>query len=225
MDQKQNVFHMKPGKAAEQLGISTDMVRKYAEHFNIQTGWTKPDNKGQRMYTQANVDEIREIIELIKKEELTWDEALSWRNGDEEIHIKKETRSRLEDRIEDFIENYNDSSSKQEQFNLYLAQQMESFMREFKHTQEQLSVTIEKLEASEKKNAMLEEKIDKLEALAAPADANEAEKQKEKDEARDRLLMESFKTLSQQNKEIYEQSQLILKQQTERKRKKLFGLF
>ncbi|MES9803727.1 hypothetical protein, partial [Priestia megaterium] len=104
-------------------------------------------------------------------------------------------------------------NERQEQFNMVLAQTLDEVMKELKSTKAQLA-------ASEERNRIMEEKI---ELLSDPnSDISQLEKkldeQNERAEARDRLLIESYKQIQEQNKRI-------LEQKPESKRKKRFGLF
>lgn len=216
MEQKHETKYFKPGEVAKVLDVSTDLLRKYTDHFNIQTERSKEDGTGYRKYTKENIEELREILRLVREENFSWDQVLSWKNGDEEVFVKIEEKSRLEKKIDKLLEkeeNQESFNERQEQFNMVLARTLDEVMKELKSTKEQLA-------ASEERNRIMEEKI---ELLSDPnSDINQLEKkldeQNERAEARDRLLIESYKQIQEQNKRI-------LEQKPELKRKKRFGLF
>ena len=81
----------------EILNISSDLLRKYTSFFNIQTEWTKPNRKGHRRYSKENIEQLIALREKIDDQNWSWEQALSWQNGDEEIYFKNhEEKSRLE---------------------------------------------------------------------------------------------------------------------------------
>ena len=216
MEQKQGKRYFKPGEVAKSLDVSTDLLRKYTDYFNIQTERSKDDGTGYRKYTKENIEELGEILRLVREENFSWDQVLAWKNGDEEVFVKIEEKSRLEKKIDRLLEkeeNQESFNERQEQFNMVLAQTLDEVMKELRSTKAQLA-------ASEERNRIMEEKI---ELLSDPnSDISQLEKkldeQNERAEARDRLLIESYKQIQEQNKRI-------LEQKPESKRKKRFGLF
>ena len=216
MEQKQGKRYFKPGEVAKSLDVSTDLLRKYTDYFNIQTERSKDDGTGYRKYTKENIEELGEILRLVREENFSWDQVLAWKNGDEEVFVKIEEKSRLEKKIDRLLEkeeNQESFNERQEQFNMVLAQTLDEVMKELRSTKAQLA-------ASEERNRIMEEKI---ELLSDPnSDISQLEKkldeQNERAEARDRLLIESYKQIQEQNRKI-------LEQKPELKRKKRFGLF
>jgi len=216
LEQKQGKRYFKPGEVAKSLDVSTDLLRKYTDYFNIQTERSKDDGTGYRKYTKENIEELGEILRLVREENFSWDQVLAWKNGDEEVFVKIEEKSRLEKKIDRLLEkeeNQESFNERQEQFNMVLAQTLDEVMKELRSTKAQLA-------ASEERNRIMEEKI---ELLSDPnSDISQLEKkldeQNERAEARDRLLIESYKQIQEQNKRI-------LEQKPESKRKKRFGLF
>ncbi|MCP3033568.1 MerR family transcriptional regulator [Halobacillus sp. A1] len=124
----------KPSEVAEILNISSDLLRKYTDTFNIQTDWTQKNRKGHRRYTKENVEELIAIREKIEKQNWSWDQVSSWLNGEEEQYFKNyEERSKLENKIDKLMDQQAqmlEQQKLQEQFNLALLQKLEKSSNE-----------------------------------------------------------------------------------------------
>ncbi len=77
------------GEVAEMFDVNTSLIRFWEKEFDI----IKPhkNKKGNRMFTQKDVDNFRIIYHLVKEEGLTLDGArrrLKNRKTDEEINLE-----------------------------------------------------------------------------------------------------------------------------------------
>lgn len=131
MEKFQESKTYKPGEVSKQLGISPDLLRKYTEHFNIQTEWTKEGNKGHRRYTTHNVEELIAIVKKIQEQNWSWDQVLAWRNGEEEAFFKNhEERSILEKKIDQVLENQITDKEEREAFQKQLVAYIDAKVEE-----------------------------------------------------------------------------------------------
>lgn len=93
-----------PAEAARILDLSSDLIRKYCEYFNIITEWTQPENKGHRRFTKENIESLLEIKKLIQVEKMTWPQTRDYLNGEIEHFFEQETKANLEKKIDSVIE-------------------------------------------------------------------------------------------------------------------------
>ncbi|MGG4330398.1 MerR family transcriptional regulator [Priestia megaterium] len=230
--------YRKPGEVAKILGIDTDLLRKYTDHFNIQTERSNEDGTGFRKYKDEHIAELKEIVRLIKQEGFSWDQVLAWRNGEEEIHHTHEERGQVEKKIDMFFEKQMEHNEKQEEFNLASAQNFDMLMKyvrglEQKVTglEQHLLETKTEVKELKEENGSLQEQLRLIEAPKENKTdqysefreyLKELEQQRKKEdeerqareEARDRMFAEELKAIKQTAATNQDQ-----------KRKKFLGIF
>lgn len=93
---KEELRLYQPKEVSEITGINKELLTKYTNHFNIQTEWTQPNNRGHRRYTKENIEQLKAIKSKISDNGWSWKQVTSWLNGEEALFIKKESKSNLE---------------------------------------------------------------------------------------------------------------------------------
>jgi DNA-binding transcriptional MerR regulator len=152
----------KPKEVAQKLGISTDLLRKWVDEFNVQTELTE---KNHRRYTKENVELLITIQRMIQEQNKTWAQVRAWRNGDEEEFVTHEEKSRLENKIDKLTDMY----ERQLEFNQYLVQRLdqqdtfiqtklEERLKIETHDRELLSSLRQTMEETKDKKEIAEEK-------------------------------------------------------------------
>ncbi|QWG31462.1 MerR family transcriptional regulator (plasmid) [Bacillus mycoides] len=193
-----------PRQVSGIVGLDVSTIRKYVDHFEIQTEWTKEDQQGHRRYTKGNIEELLQIKKLVQENKMTWDQAKAHINGHENTFVvdmdktreDKKQDKQLEamlqllegqERQEQMISELSEDQKEQRDFNKALLEQLQLITSE-------LAATKQTVNALETKNTELEDYIDN------------------RLKVRDQLLLENIR----QNQEQKQES---------KKRKKLFGLF
>ena len=123
MEQVQERLY-KPNEVAKMIDISTDLLRKWSDEFNIQVETT---DGGHRRYTKENCEILISISKKIKEQNWSWDQVRSWRNGEHDSFSSFEEKSNTEKKLEELLEYariQKERADQQEQFNLALIQQL-----------------------------------------------------------------------------------------------------
>lgn len=167
-NQEREEREYKPAEVADILGITTDLLRKWTDNFNIQVEKT---DKGHRRYNKENVEQLIRISKLIKEQNWSWDQVRAWQNGEANEFRTYEQQSLLDKKLDEILEvlkEEREARLKQEQFNMALVQQLASSELKYRQLEEtvQLSLPEPGLEDHEKEELRLEnermkEKLDK----------------------------------------------------------------
>lgn len=116
----------KPNEVARMIDISTDLLRKWSDEFNIQVETT---DGGHRRYTKENCEILVAISKKIKEQNWSWEQVRSWRNGEHDSFSSYEEKSNAEKKLEELLEYarvQKERADQQEQFNLALIQQLKA---------------------------------------------------------------------------------------------------
>lgn len=83
----------------------------------------------------------------IQEQNYSWDQALAWKNGEEEEHFKEpKERAKIEKQLEELTEEFREYREKTEGFQLALAKQMDLMMKENRELKQYLKSSEEKRE-------------------------------------------------------------------------------
>lgn len=125
VEQKQEQERVyKPSEVAQKLNITTDLLRKWSDEFNVPVETT---DGGHRRYSISNVELLISISKRIKEQNWSWDQVKAWRNGEVEMFTSHEERSNLEKKLDDLMDiakNQEEKLERQEQFNQALIQKL-----------------------------------------------------------------------------------------------------
>lgn len=153
-----------PKEAGQKTNLGTETLRSYVDFFELQTKWTKPNNKGHRRFTKQNIETLITIRKMIQEQNYSREQVRDMLLGNEDEFVDKQAKSRLEDKMDQMIDN----QDKQNDFYLALVQRLDRL--------EQQNTTI------------LQENAEMRQFI------------KERDEARDQILLEAIRNTQEQNK-------------------------
>lgn len=121
--------YYKPSEVSKTVGITADLLRKWVREFNLQIDTTP---NGHRRYTKEDIEQLIAISKKINEQKWSWDQVRSWLNGEEEVFVEREEKSRLEQKLDkqsDEIQELKDMVMQQQQFNQVLVERLERMNR------------------------------------------------------------------------------------------------
>lgn len=197
MESSKEKEYFTPRQVSGIVGLDVSTVRKYVDHFEIETEWTKEDQQGHRRYTQENIEELLQIKALVQENKMTWDQAKAHINGHDTtfiVEMEKTRKDKKQDRQLEISEQILENQKEQMDFNKALIEQLQKVTQQLDIVTSELAATKQEVSSVKTENEELKKYIDG--SL----------------ERRDQLLLENIR----QNQEQKQES---------KKRKKLFGLF
>ena len=117
-NQKNQEALKNPKEMAAELKISTDLLRKWTEEFNITVETT---NGGHRRYNEENVKVLQQIREKIQDQNWSWKQVNLWLSGSDEDFMKPEEKSGINDKLDRILE----QQEKQMEFNKMLLEKLQ----------------------------------------------------------------------------------------------------